>query len=79
MTIHEKQLIMTRRCALISCSEVIYRDTLDKDTAFELDDELGYYYCSRFCALESLKESHHVRLPEEDMSRELETREGADV
>lgn len=60
--IREYSLIMTRRCDLISCREVIYRDTLDKDLAYVVDDTPGYYYCSKLCALASLEETHHEKL-----------------
>jgi hypothetical protein len=51
----EKPPLSTRLCAHPRCNEVIYRDTLDKDTGFilpELNDTT--YFCSKLCALEVL-------------------------
>lgn len=54
----EKTLMMTQRCALPPCEEVIYRDTLDKDTGYTIAEHPGKYFCSKLCALESLRDKY---------------------
>lgn len=49
--IEKYDLIMTRSCDNPECSEVIYRDTLDKDIAFKVTDNGGKprFTCSFIC------------------------------
>lgn len=53
--VYEKPPLSTRLCDHPRCQEVIYRDTLDKDTGFVLPElPSGIYFCSKLCALEVL-------------------------
>ena len=54
MTIFRKNPLMTRRCDLPRCEEVIYRDTIDKDEAWAIEGySITLYFCSKSCAEES--------------------------
>lgn len=46
------ELIMTRNCDNPECDEVIYRDTLDKDIAYRVEDAKPKFVCSIECANE---------------------------
>lgn len=47
--VYKSNPIMTRLCDHPRCTEVIYRDTLDKDQGYQIADLPARYFCSVKC------------------------------
>lgn len=65
MEVIRKNPLMTRRCAIADCEEVIYRDTLDKDEAWAIEEEeRTLYFHSEACAnLYENRERRECQMP----------------
>lgn len=60
MTIIRKNPVRTRGCDHPTCGEIIYRDTIDKDEAWAIEQGPGkrpLYFCTQECA--SMWEHEH--------------------